>query len=108
MEGNPMVEFNPCFYCSVKDSGQHCQSCGWTDAQAKIKSLENSLESAGAEADGKNELAAQWEASANHAQKALAEFVEAFENRGETTSLYEWNQRLKSANEKARSILAWI
>lgn len=40
------------------------------------------------------------------AHKSLAEFCEAFENRGETTSLREWNNRLVRAYENAKEILA--
>ena len=36
---------------------------------------------------------------------ALTAFCEAFENRGETTSLKEWNGRLKLANDSAREAL---
>lgn len=36
---------------------------------------------------------------------ALTGFREAFANRGETTSLYEWNERLKAADAKAAHVL---
>lgn len=38
--------------------------------------------------------------------EALAEFIEAFGNRGESTSLHVWDQRLKAARDKARAALA--
>jgi hypothetical protein len=37
---------------------------------------------------------------------ALTSFCEAFDNRGETTSLKEWNSRLKLAYANAREALA--
>lgn len=40
-------------------------------------------------------------------EDALKHFLAAFENNGETTSLYEWNKKLKAASEKARSALTW-
>ena len=39
-------------------------------------------------------------------RKSLTDFCIAFENRGETTSLQEWNKRLKSACDNAREVLA--
>lgn len=38
---------------------------------------------------------------ANSLHAALWEFHEAFNNRGETTSLKEWNDRMRVADEKA-------
>ncbi len=40
------------------------------------------------------------------ADDLLREFSEAFGNRGETTSLHTWNERLKTADAKARKYLA--
>lgn len=37
---------------------------------------------------------------------ALAAFCDAFNNRGETTSLHEWNKRLQTANNNATEALA--
>lgn len=37
---------------------------------------------------------------------ALAEFCEAFRNRGETTSLHEWGERLKAVHANALEALA--
>lgn len=45
------------------------------------------------------ELARQFE-------RALQAFCHAFTNRGETTSLKEWNDRLTAAHDHAREVLA--
>ena len=42
---------------------------------------------------------------ANNLFGALLEFHNAFHNRGETTSLHEWNKRMKRADEHACQIL---
>ena len=41
-------------------------------------------------------------------EELLREWSEAFKNRGETTSLQEWNARLKAIDDKTTAILAQI
>lgn len=43
---------------------------------------------------------------ARQLESALRAFCEAFTNRGETTSIKEWNDRMKAAHDNAREALA--
>ena len=77
----------------------HCNSCDtWRLCELHMKCL---TPPKSAENSGKTQL------SPNRLLRvALAEFCEAFTNRGETTPLHEWNNRMKAAHANALEALA--
>ena len=51
-------------------------------------------------------LARRFERDRSVLREALKSFMEAFRNRGQWTSLHDWNEGMKIADEQARAALA--